>query len=84
MVFTWILWINEDVDIVIFFYTLMPNRSKDTITEVISRYILPGKIIKTTGYAIYPVASRFLGLEHQIVSHVDGFTNASGKCNKFN
>lgn len=47
----------------------VPDRTTETISKVISSFVLPGSIIYTDGWAAYVKACDDLGFEHHTVEH---------------
>ena len=51
----------------------IPNRTKETLTELIRRYVLPGSIIYTDEWKGYSDLKKYF--EHYTVNHSKGFIN---------
>lgn len=61
------------------FLALVPNRRASTILGVFNQFVESGSIIRTDGYPSYPRAVSDFGSEHQVVSHIEGFSNNQGQ-----
>lgn len=67
-----------------FFLEVVCDRTTNTLSRVLNKYVLPNSCIKTDGWAAYPSAIRRCNREyesnfsHEIVNHSLGFTNEDG------
>lgn len=60
------------------FLCLVEDRTIESLYDCFCRYLLPGTIIVTDGWASYPRAAAMFGSVHHIVPHVHGFVNDDG------
>jgi hypothetical protein len=60
------------------FLRIVPNRRRETMTNVLRLNILPNSILVTDGHPSYPGAANDLNFDHIIVNHSEGFTNSDG------
>jgi hypothetical protein len=59
----------------------VPDRTAETLMDVLARHILPGTIVLTDLWRGYLAMSEVLGVEHRTVNHSVGFVNlVDGTC----
>lgn len=74
----WLVGGIEEDDRNYFFLEIVPDRTIETIKNLFQRKLASGTTVVTDGYPSYPAAVRSLQMEHIIVNHSEGFTNAEG------
>ncbi|KAG0419798.1 hypothetical protein DMUE_6362, partial [Dictyocoela muelleri] len=58
---------------------IVPDRTIETLTNILQRYVKQKSIIISDGYPSYPKAVQNNHFKHIVVTHVDGFVNSEGE-----
>ncbi|KCZ80228.1 hypothetical protein H312_02378 [Anncaliia algerae PRA339] len=74
----WILGFIEETTDRKCFLILIPDRKAETFSNIFTKHLKKGTLLKTDGYPSYPKAALISNLDHKIVNHSLGFVSSEG------